>query len=257
MYTGETNAWSYCSISQVEEAKIIVKLLPIFISSILCYLPFSFFFTLTAPAAATMNTKVMGIRIAPASLYAVAVVLQYVVLVLYNHIIIPIMQRYASSRYYNCTSHLVRAGIGFIFAMLGTGVAALVERKRRTADDPKDLSFLLSLPQFICVGLMEVLSFVGLMEFFSNQLPVKLKSLSSSMVFCIVGIAIWIDGALVGIVGRVTRSADKENGWLDGMGFESTRLDLFYAFLTALELLSFLIFVFCARRYLLRQRCDQ
>jgi len=147
--------------------------------------------------------------------------------------------------------------VGFIFAMLGTGVAALVERKRRTADDPKDLSVLLSLPQFFCVGLMEVLSFVGLMEFFSNQLPVKLKSLSSSMVFCIVGIAIWIDGALVGIVGRVTRSADKENGWLDGMGFESTRLDLFYAFLTALEFLSFLIFVFCAKRYLLRQRSNQ
>ena len=122
------------------------------------------------------------------------------------------------------------------------------------AEDPKDLSFLWSLPQFICVGLMEILSFVGLVEFFSNQLPVQLKSLSSSMVFCIVGTAIWLDGALVAVIGRVTRHGDKENGWLDGMVIESTRLDLFYAFLTVLEFLCFFIFVFCARRYLLRQR---
>ncbi|KAF3336400.1 protein NRT1/ PTR FAMILY 4.6-like isoform X1 [Carex littledalei] len=249
IYTGDTNAWSYCSISQVEEAKIFVKMLPILISSIFCYLPFSFFFTLTAPAASTMNTKLMGVKIAPASLYAFAVVLQFIVLVMNNRIIIPAMQKYTSSRYYYTTSHLVCAGIGFVFAMLGTGVAALVERKRRLAEDPKDLSFLWSLPQFICVGLMEVLSFVGLMEFFSNQLPVQLKALSSSMVFFIVGMSIWLDGALVAIVGRVTRLGDMESGWLDGMEFDSTRLDLFYALLTALQLLSFFSFVFCARRY--------
>ncbi|XP_078170933.1 protein NRT1/ PTR FAMILY 4.5-like [Carex rostrata] len=213
IYTGDTEAWSYCDISQVEEAKLFVKMLPVFISSIFCYLPFSFFFTLTAPAASTMNTKIMGVKIAPASLYAVAVVIQFIVLVMYNLFITPVMQRYTSSRYYNTTSHLVRAGVGFVFAMLGTGVATLVERKRRIAEDPKDLSFLWSLLQFICVGLMEVLSFVGLMEFFSNQLPVKLKSLSSSMVFCIVGTAIWLDGALVAIIGRVTRHGDEENGW--------------------------------------------
>ncbi|XP_078173082.1 protein NRT1/ PTR FAMILY 4.4-like [Carex rostrata] len=252
MYTGDTDAWSYCDISQVEEAKIFVKMLPIFISSIFCYLPFSFFFTLTAPAASTMNTKIMGVKIAPASLYAVAVVIQFIVLVMYNRFIVPIMERHTSNKYYSTTSPLVRAGVGFVFAMLGTGVAALVERKRRMAEDPKDLSFLWSLPQFICVGLMEILSFVGLMEFFGNQLPVQLKSLSSSMVFCIVGMAIWLDGALVAIIGRVTRHGDKDNGWFDGMGFESTRLDLFYAFLTALEFLCFLIFVFCSRRYLLR-----
>ena len=245
MYTGDTDAWSYCDISQVEEAKIFVKMLPIFISSIFCYLPFSFFFTLTAPAASTMNTKIMGVKIAPASLYAVAVVIQFIVLIImYNRFIVPLMQRHTNDKYYSTTSPLVRAGVGFIFAMLGTGVAALVERKRRMAEDPKDLSFLWSLPQFICVGLMEILSFVGLMEFFSNQLPVQLKSLSSSMVFCIVGMAIWLDGALVAVMGKITRYGDKENGWLDGMSFESTRLDLFYAFLTALEFLCFLFLYF-------------
>ncbi|KAF3340826.1 Protein NRT1/ PTR FAMILY 4.3 [Carex littledalei] len=251
MYTGDTDAWSYCSISQVEEVKILIKLLPIFISSIFCYLPYSFFFTLTSPAASTMNTKVMGVRIAPASLYAVVVVLQFIVLVMYNSIIIPVMQRYTSIRYYNRTLPLVCAGIGFVFAMLGTCVAALVERKKRMADDLKDLSFLWSLPQFICFGLMEVLSFVGLMEFFNNQLPVQLKALSSSMMFCIVGTAIWLDGALVSVIGRVTRRGDKENGWLDGMKFESARIDLFFGFLTVVEFLSFFIFLFCARRYLI------
>ncbi|KAF3340828.1 protein NRT1/ PTR FAMILY 2.14 [Carex littledalei] len=149
------------------------------------------------------------------------------------------------------TLPLVCAGIGFVFAMLGTCVAPLVERKKRMADDLKDLSFLWSLPQFICFGLMEVLSFVGLMEFFNNQLPVQLKALSSSMMFCIVGTAIWLDGALVSVIGRVTRRGDKENGWLDGMKFESTRIDLFFGFLTVVEFLSFFIFLFCARRYLI------
>ncbi|KAJ3696856.1 hypothetical protein LUZ61_000561 [Rhynchospora tenuis] len=187
IYTGDTSAWSYCSISQVEETKSFLKMLPILFSSVLCYFPFALFFTLTAPVAATMNTQLRGVRIAPASLYAVSVIIQWIILVLYNRVITPLVARCTSNKYSNVTSHLVRAGVGFVFAMLATIVAALVERKRRMATDPKNISFLWMLPQFILVGLMEVTSFVGLMEFFSNQLPEQIKSLGSSMVFCIVG----------------------------------------------------------------------
>ncbi|KAJ3675406.1 hypothetical protein LUZ60_004448 [Juncus effusus] len=250
IYTGEIDTWSYCGISQVEEAKIFVKLLPILISSIFCYMPFQLFFALTAPAASTMNTRIGGLRIAPASLYAIPVLLQLIILILYNRIILRFVRRNTSSRYSNITFHLVRTGIGFVFAVLATATATLAERKRMTAGDPKNLSFLWMLPQFIFVGVMEVTSFVGLMEFFSNQLPMRIKSLAASMVFCILGLATWLDGALIAVVSRVTRSDGKRNGWLAGMEFDTTRLDLFYALLTVLEVIFLLNFVFWARRYL-------
>ncbi|KAF3337906.1 Protein NRT1/ PTR FAMILY 4.3 [Carex littledalei] len=209
IYTGDTNAWSYCSISQVEETKSFLKLLPILFSAVFCYFPFALFFTLTAPVAATMNTYLGGVRIAPAALYAVPVLIQWIVLVLYNRLITPLVGRCTSNKYNTVTIHLVRAGVGFVFAMIATIVAALVERKRRMATDPKDLSFLWMLPQFILVGLMEVTSFVGLMEFFSNQLPERIKSLSSSMVFCIVGLSVWLDGAIVAVEKNIQSSLEK------------------------------------------------
>ncbi|KAJ3675407.1 hypothetical protein LUZ60_004449 [Juncus effusus] len=253
IYTGDTDEWSYCSISQVEETKTFLNLLPILISSIFCYFPFALFFTLTAPVASTMDMKLGSIRIAPASLYAIPVILQLIVLVFYNRAILPFVRRHTKDSYSNVTSHLIRTGIGFVFAMLATVVAALVETKRRMAEDPKDLSFLWMLPQFILVGLMEVTSFIGLMEFFSNQLPVQIKSLAASMVFCVVGLATWLDGALIAIVGRLTRNGDLEgNGWLDGRTFDTTRLDLFYGFLSVLEFVALLNFAFWARRYLQR-----
>ncbi|KAJ4761857.1 Major facilitator superfamily protein [Rhynchospora pubera] len=254
IYTGDTSAWSYCSISQVEETKSFLKMLPILFSSVLCYFPFALFFTLTAPVAATMNTHLRGVRIAPASLYAVSVIIQWIILVLYNRVITPLVARCTSSKYSNVTSHLVRAGVGFVFAMLATIVAALVERKRRMATDPKTLSFLWMLPQFILIGLMEVTSFVGLMEFFSNQLPERIRSLGSSMVFCIVGLSVWLDGAIVAVVSRVTKIGGDGIGWLDGRTFDTTRLDLFYGMLSVLEFVALLNFSFWARKYLQGQR---
>ncbi|KAF3337905.1 protein NRT1/ PTR FAMILY 4.6-like isoform X1 [Carex littledalei] len=254
IYTGDTNSWSYCTISQVEETKSFLKMLPILFSAVLCYFPFALFFTLTAPVAATMNTHLGGIRIAPAALYSVPVLIQWIVLVLYNRLIIPLVGRYTSNKYSIVTTHLVRAGVGFVFAMIATIVAALVERKRRMAADPKDLSFLWMLPQFILVGLMEVTSFIELMEFFNNQLPERIKSLGSSMVFCIVGLSVWLDGAIVAVVSRVTRIGNDGRGWLDGMTFDTTRLDLFYGMLAVLEFVSLLNFAFWARKYLLRLR---
>jgi solute carrier family 15 (peptide/histidine transporter), member 3/4 len=253
IYTGETDAWSYCSISQVEETKSFVKMLPILVSSVFCYFPFALFFTLTAPVASTMNTRLGGVRIAPAALYAVPVLIQWIVLVLYNRLITPLVGRCTSGRYSTVTTHLVRAGVGFVFALLATIVAALVERKRMMATDPKNLSFLWMLPQFILVGLMEVTSFVGLMEFFSNQLPERIKALGSSMVFCIVGLSVWLDGAIVAVVSKVTKIGDG-TGWLDGMTFDTTRLDLFYGLLAVLEFVSLLNFAFWARKYLQTQR---
>ncbi|KAF3337903.1 protein NRT1/ PTR FAMILY 4.6-like isoform X1 [Carex littledalei] len=254
IYTGDTNSWSYCTISQVEETKSFLKMLPILFSAVLCYFPFALFFTLTAPVAATMNTHLGGVRIAPAALYAVPVLIQWIILVLYNRLITPLVGRCTSNNYSTVTTHLVRAGVGFVFAMIATIVAALVERKRRMAADPKDLSFLWMLPQFILVGLMEVTSFIGLMEFFNNQLPERIKSLGSSMVFCIVGLSVWLDGAIVAVVSRVTRIGNDGRGWLDGMTFDTTRLDLFYGMLAVLEFVSLLNFAFWARKYLLRLR---
>lgn len=57
---------------------------------------------------------------------------------------------------------------------------------------------------------------------------------------------------LIGLVNRVTRHRGRKQGWLEGANLNRSRLDSFYWLVTVLELLSFLVYLYWARRYFYR-----
>ena len=54
---GDRRAWSVRTVTQVEEAKIILRMLPIFLSSVLAYVPFSLLLSLTVQQGGAMDTR--------------------------------------------------------------------------------------------------------------------------------------------------------------------------------------------------------
>ncbi|XP_062182658.1 protein NRT1/ PTR FAMILY 4.5-like isoform X2 [Phragmites australis] len=257
--TGKTGAWSLCSITQVEETKVVLRMVPIFLSAILGYIPVPLILNFTVQQGNTMDTKLGTIHISPATLFIIPTVFQMVILIVYDQFIVPFLRRITG--YVGGITHLQRIGIGFLSATVATGVAALVETKRKRVAEENDLMdattgipmsvFWLTM-QFFLLGVVDVTSFVGLLEFFYSEASMGMKSIGSSVFYCILGVSAWLGSLLIQVANRVTRRGDGTGGWLDGTNLNMGKLDRFYGLLAVLELVSLLIYIFFARRYVYR-----
>ncbi|KAL6662159.1 hypothetical protein ACP70R_000018 [Stipagrostis hirtigluma subsp. patula] len=257
--TGKTSAWSLCSVTQVEETKIVLRMVPIFLSAILGYIPVPLILNFTVQQGNTMDTKLGGIHIPPATLFVIPTVFQMVILILYDRFIVPFLRRITG--YVGGVTHLQRIGIGFLSATVATGVAALMETKRkRVAEENGLMDSTTGIPmsvfwltvQFFLLGVVDVTSFVGLLEFFYSEASMGMKSIGSSIFYCILGVSAWLGSLLIQVANRVTRHGDGTGGWLDGTNLNKGKLDRFYGLLAVLELVSLFIYMFFARRYVYR-----
>ncbi|KAJ1686156.1 hypothetical protein LUZ63_017546 [Rhynchospora breviuscula] len=252
---GEKGDWSLCSTSQVEEIKIILRMLPIFLSSTIGYLPFPLLMSFTVQQGGTMNTQLGKIHISPASLFIIPITFQMVTLVIYDQAVVPLLRKLTGHP--GGITHLQRIGIGFIFATFSTAVAALVETKRKKVAIEHGLIdsstgvpmsvFWLGL-QFFFLGIIDVTSFVGLLEFFYSEASMRMKSLGTSIFFCILGLSAWLASFLINVVNKATRNGEGM-GWLDGSNLNKSHLDRFYWLLSIAGLLSFLNYAYWAYKY--------
>ena len=78
----------------------------------------------------TMNTRFGAINVPPATLFVIPTVFQLVVLVVYDRFIVPFLRK--KTGYVGGVTHLQRIGIGFVAAIMASGVAAIVEMKRKS-----------------------------------------------------------------------------------------------------------------------------
>ncbi|KAF3327433.1 hypothetical protein FCM35_KLT07551 [Carex littledalei] len=72
-----------------------------------------------------------------------------------------------------------------------------------------------------------------------------MKSIGTSIFFCILGLSAWLSSFLINVVNKVTRNGEGK-GWLDGANLNKSHLDRFY------WLLSFLNYAYWANKYVCR-----
>ncbi|CAL4896449.1 unnamed protein product [Urochloa decumbens] len=248
---GDTRGWSLCTVTQVEEAKIILRMAPIFLSSVLGNVSIPLLLSLTVQQGGTMDTRLGGTSIPPASLFIVPIVFQIIILVIYDRAIMPWLRRATGNA--GGVTHLQRVGVGFASSVLALAVAAVVERRRRGMGAAEMSVFWLT-PQFFLLGVMDVTSFVGLLEFFYSEASAGMKSIGGAIVFCVLGAASWLGSLLIQVVNHATasRGGGHGHGWLDGANLNASRLDLFYWLLAVFALVSFFLYLLCAWRYTYR-----
>ncbi|KAF8701501.1 hypothetical protein HU200_033525 [Digitaria exilis] len=245
---GQRGPWSLCTVHQVEEAKIVMRMIPIFITSALGYMPVSIILTFTVQQGNTMNTKLGTINVSPATLFIIPTIFQLVILVVYDRFIVPFLRK--KTGYVGGVTHLQRIGIGFVAAMMASVVAAIVEMKRKRVAVPMSVFWLVF--QFFFIGVVDVTSFVGLLEFFYSEASTGMKSIGSSFFYCMLGVAAWLVTLLIELVNRVTRHGGRKQGWLDGANLNRSKLDSFYWLVCVLQLVSFMAYLYWARRYVYR-----
>lgn len=244
---GKDGAWSVCSATKVEETKIVLRMLPLFVSSMIGYVSNPILFTFTVQQGGMTNTRLGKIHVSPATLFIIPITFQMVMLAVYDRFLVPFLRK--RTGYDSGITHLQRVGIGFASMILAAVIAAVVERKRKEAVVQMSLFWLA--PQFFLLGVSDVTSFPGLLEFFNSEAPRGMKSIAASLFWCELGLASMMATFLVDIVNMATKRGHR-GGWLEGTNLNSSHLDLFYWVVAVVGLLGFFNYLYWAKKYVYR-----
>ncbi|KAL6903590.1 hypothetical protein ACP4OV_004403 [Aristida adscensionis] len=245
---GKDGAWSLCSSSQVNETKTVLRMLPLFVSSMFGYISNPILFTFTVQQGGMTNTKLGKIHVSPATLFIIPITFQMVMLAIYDRFIVPFLRR--RTGYASGITHLQRISVGFASMIVASVIAAVVEKKRKEAAVQMSLFWLA--PQFFLLGVSDVTSFPGLLEFFNSEAPKGMKSIATALFWCELGLASLLATFLVQAVNSATRHGN-HGGWLEGTSLNNSHLDLFYWVVTVVGLLAFLNYLYWAKKYVYHQ----
>ncbi|KAK8612779.1 hypothetical protein V6N13_092886 [Hibiscus sabdariffa] len=125
------NPWKLCRVTQVESAKIIFGLLPIFACAIIMTLCLAQLQTFSVQQGLTMDTTIVGsFHISPASLPIIPIVFMIVVVPVYDQIIVPLLRKFTG--HLTGITHLQRIGVGLLLSSISMGIAAIIETKRKS-----------------------------------------------------------------------------------------------------------------------------
>eukprot|EP00887_Chlorella_sp_A99_P001044 scaffold14.g1044.t1 len=112
-----------------------------------------------------------------------------------------------------------------------------------------DMTIWWQAPQYLLIGLSEVFTSIGQLEFFYDQAPDVMRSCSIALVLLSVAAGSYLSGAVVLAVSAWTRAADPAGlGWLP-KDLNRGRLDLFFLLLGALMAANLLCYLWVAMRY--------
>ncbi|KAK2650576.1 hypothetical protein Ddye_018065 [Dipteronia dyeriana] len=245
------NPWHLCTITQVEEVKCILRLLPVWVCTILSSLAFTQMIGLFIEQGAAMDTKISNFQIPPASMTAFDIISTTVFALLYNKLAVPLYVK-LTKREPQTPSELRRIGIGLSIAILAMLLAGTVEQHRlkyasENGQETSSLSILWQTPQYMLLGVAEALVFVAQMEFFSSQIPDGLKSLGIALSMSSTSIGSYVCSMILTVVMAIT-TKNGESGWVPP-NLNDGHLDRFFFLCAGFTALNLVFFIICAKRY--------
>ncbi|CAM0944529.1 unnamed protein product [Alopecurus aequalis] len=245
------NPWRLCTVTQVEEVKCILKMLPIWLCTIVYSVVFTQMASLFVEQGTTMNTHIGSFHVPAASMSVFDILSVLAFIAIYRRVLVPVMARLSGNP--QGLTELQRMGIGLVIGMAAMVVAGVVEVERlkrvpaSAPDQPSSLSVLWQVPQYALIGASEVFMYVGQLEFFNGQAPDGVKSFGSSLCMASISLGNYVSIMLVSVVTSLT-AGDRRPGWIPG-NLNSGHLDRFYFLLAALSLLDLAVYVACAMWY--------
>ncbi|KAK9267601.1 hypothetical protein L1049_010031 [Liquidambar formosana] len=252
--------WKLCRVTQVENAKIILGMVPIFCCSIIMTLCLAQLQTFSIEQGLTMDTSITtSFDIPPASLPILPVTFMIILIPVYDRIFVPFARKITG--HLTGITHLQRIGVGLILSSISMATAAIMEAKRKGV--ARDQNMLDAIPvlqplpisvfwlsfQYFIFGIADMFTYVGLLEFFYSEAPKALKSISTCFLWSSMALGYYFSTILVKIVNGATKGITKSGGWLAGNNINRNHLNLFYWLLSILSLINFCVYLFCAMRY--------
>ncbi|KAJ6815060.1 protein NRT1/ PTR FAMILY 5.6 [Iris pallida] len=243
----KANRWRLATVTQVEETKLVLSIIPIWLSS----LPFGMSVAQTSTffikQGSIMNRKMTGdFEIPAASLCSFVAASMIISVLLYDKILVPFLRRATGNE--RGMSVLRRIGVGMALAVVAMAVAAIIERKRlRTAEleetggsTSSSMSVFWLVPQFVILGIGDGFTVVGLQEYFYEQVPDSMRSLGIAFYLSVMGAANFLSSLLITVVDTITTTSSGHGhghgheGWI-AKDLNKSRLDDFYWLIAAIN----------------------
>uniref|UniRef100_A0A3B6HXC6 Uncharacterized protein n=1 Tax=Triticum aestivum TaxID=4565 RepID=A0A3B6HXC6_WHEAT len=247
-------SWSLCTVTQVEELKILLRMLPVWAS-------FVIFYSVAGQSASTfieqgmvMDNHVGQFAIPPASLSIVSVFSVLIGVFIYESVLVPLVRRYTGKA--KGFSQTQRLGIGFALSMLTMVYSAMLEMKRLAiaqasglADQnvPVPVSILWQVPAYVMQGTAGVFAGIGMVEFFYDEAPYTVKSLCAAFSQLAVASAAYFNALVFSVVAVATKHGGAP-GWIPD-NLNEGHLDYFFWMMAALSLLNLAQFVHYSMRH--------
>lgn len=230
-------------MTQVEEFKSFIRVLPIWASTIALSISFAQLSTFFVSQANLTDRKLGSQFEIPAGSVPVFAAINALILVpVYEKLIVPFLRSKTGNR--RGITSLQRMGVGLFISIFALASAALVEKKRRSSEFNHSVFWLF--PQFFLIGSAEVFTYVGQLEFFYDEATDGTRSICSAMFLSEIGIGSWLSTAIVKIIEATTGGV--ENGWLRN-NLNKSRLDYFYWILAGINGVNFLVYIIVASWY--------
>lgn len=249
-----TNPWRLCTVTQVEELKILIRLFPIWATGIIFCAVYAQMSSLFVVQGKMMDATIGSFTIPAASLSTFNIIGVIIWVVIYDRGVVPIAKKFTGKE--RGFSELQRMGIGLFLSIICMSTAAILESRRLQmakelglVDEnvAVPLSILWQIPQYFLLGAAEVFTFVGQHEFFYEQAPDAMRSFCSALALLTNSVGNYLSTLILTIVDYIT-TKDGKSGWIPD-NLNKGHLDYFFWLLASLSFLNMLVYIVYARRY--------
>ena len=246
--------WRLCTVQQVEDAKAVIRVLPIWSTGIVpgVIVGQQMFPVLQAK---TMERRMGGVDVPAASFGVFGILTLTVWVAFYDRVLVRPLSRLTGHA--RGLSLRQRLGAGLALFALAMAVAARTEVLRRAAAVAEGLqenghavvhmSAMRLVPQHCLTGLAEALNLIGQIEFYYSEFPKTMSSIGVSLLALAMGFGAVLGSAVVGIVNRTT-VRDGRDSWLSS-NLNRGHYDYYYLLLAALAMADLVYFVWCSWAY--------
>ncbi|VAH55006.1 unnamed protein product [Triticum turgidum subsp. durum] len=197
-----------------------------------------------------------GLELPPAALQTLGPASILLFVPIYDRLLVPALGHVTGKP--SGLTLLQRMGTGMAVSMGAIITAALVEghrlktaREHGLVDDSgatvPQYGWVWLVPQYVMMGVADVLAVVGMQEFFYDQMPSELRSLGLALYFSVMGIGGFISSALISFIDHVTRSGGGDGWFADNLN--RAHLDYFYWLLAGLSADELVLFLWLASSY--------
>ncbi|KAE8711953.1 Protein NRT1/ PTR FAMILY 5.4 [Hibiscus syriacus] len=233
--------WRLCSLNQVEEVKLVLRLIPIWLACLMFSAVITQLHTFFTKQGATMLRSIgPNFQVPPAALQSLVGLTILIAVPVYDQVLVPIARKITG---HPCgITMLQRIGTGLFISIMTMVVAGLVETARvNTAskngllDTPKaivPMSIWWLIPQYVLTGIGDVFTVVGLQELFYDQMPEEMRSIGAAAYISVVGVGSFVNTAIISVVQAITSRHGDE--WL-GDNMNRANLNYFYWVLAGLS----------------------
>ncbi|PHT95998.1 Protein NRT1/ PTR FAMILY 6.3 [Capsicum annuum] len=253
------NKWTLSTLTDVEEVKLVFRMLPIWATTIMFWTAYAQSTTFSVSQATTMNRHIgKSFEIPPASLTAFFVGSILLTVIFYDRAIVPICRRFANKPH--GLTPLQRIFLGLILSILAMMCAALTEVKRLKVaqkngltNDPNatiPMSVFWLIPQFLLIGSGEAFTYIGQLDFFLRECPKGMKTMSTGLFLSTIALGFFFSSILVTIVHMVTGT---KHPWLAD-NLNQGKLHDFYWLLAILSVLNLMFFLYMSKTYVYKEK---